>query len=183
TARDGSGFRTACGYYGTENGTADTVENISTTRPAAATYFAAIPGTNNFNSSGSCGACVQITGPNGRTVIATVIDECPYGSDGGNTACQNNPNGHLDLSKTVFDQLGYSVGNPSGTTWKFVPCPVSGNVKVRVKPGNANEIFIENGITAIASVNIAGQTASRTKYGTWHVTNNIAAGATINMTD
>ena len=29
TARDGNGYRTACGYYGTASGTPDTVENIA----------------------------------------------------------------------------------------------------------------------------------------------------------
>src|SRR6185503_5652645 len=180
---DGSGYRTACGYYGTANGTTDTVENIATMSPAAATYFAAVPGTNGFNSSNFCGACIEITGQNGRKIIATVIDECPYGSDGGNTVCQANPTTHMDLSKSAFDQLGYSVGNPNNTTWRYVPCPVSGNVKVRVKNGNNNEIFIENGVTAIASVRIDGQTATRQSYGAWHVGAAIPQGATIDITD
>ena len=88
SGRDGSGYRTACGYYGTENGQTDTIENIASMSPANATYFAAIPGTNGFNTSGYCGACVQITGQNGKQIIATVADECPYGGDGNNSACQ-----------------------------------------------------------------------------------------------
>ena len=80
--------------------------------PATATYFAAIPGNNGFDSKGHCGDCVQITGQNGTMIIATIIDECPYGSDGGNTICGANPNGHLDLSKSAFDRLGYSVRQP-----------------------------------------------------------------------
>ena len=92
---------------------------------------------------------MQITGQNGKNVIATIIDECPYGGDGNNSACANNPNGHLDLSVDVFNQLGYSVGNPSGTNWKFVPCPVTGNIIARVKPGNPNELFLENTVLAV----------------------------------
>jgi hypothetical protein len=183
TARDGSGYRTACGYYGTESGTADTITNIASTSPAANTYFVAIPGQNGFDSKGNCGSCVQITGQNGTTLIATVIDECPYGSDGGNSACAANPNGHLDVSKTAFDKLGYTVGNPNGTNWKFVPCPVSGNVKVRVKPSTPNELFIENVVTAIKSVTMNGSGGSRTSYGSWHFGNNIPGGAQLVMTD
>ena len=183
TARDGNGYRTACGYYGTANGTTDTIENIASMSPATATYFAAIPGTNGFDSKGHCGDCVQITGQNGTTIIATITDECPYGSDGGNTVCGNNAQGHLDLSKSAFDRLGYSVGNPTGTNWRYVACPVSGNVKVRVKPGNNNEIFIENVITALMTVTIDGANASRTSYGAWHVNAAIPAGATITATD
>ena len=71
TGRDGSGYRTACGYYGTEGGNSpsgpvDTVTNVASMSPASATYFAAIPGNNGFDSKGQCGACVQITGQNGR---------------------------------------------------------------------------------------------------------------------
>ena len=183
TARDGNGYRTACGYYGTANGTTDTIENIASMSPATATYFAAIPGTNGFDSKGHCGDCVQITGQNGTTIIATITDECPYGSDGGNTVCGANSQGHLDLSKSAFDRLGYSVGNPTGTNWRYVACPVSGNVKVRVKPGNNNEIFIENVVTALMTVTIDGANASRTSYGAWHVDRAIPAGAPIVATD
>jgi hypothetical protein len=155
------------------------VQNIASTGSANATYFAAVPGTSGFNSSAHCGACVQITGQNGKVIIATIADECPYGSDGGNTVCANNPNGHLDLSKAAFDQLGYPVGNPSGTNWKYVPCPISGNVIVRLKTGNPNELFIENSILAITGV----QGASRTSYGTWHFGSNLAVGQSIQLTD
>jgi len=183
TARDGSGFRTACGYYGTENGQTDTIENIASMSPASATYFAAIPGQNGFDSKSHCGECVQITGQNGTVIVATVIDECPYGSDGGNSACAANAGGHLDLSKPAFDRLGYPVGNPSGTNWKFIPCPVSGNVKVRFKSGNNNEFFVENVITPIASVSVNGTSASRQSYGAWHVGSAISTPATLNLTD
>jgi len=183
TARDGSGYRTACGYYGTENGQTDTIENIASMSPASATYFAAIPGQNGFDSKSHCGECVSITGQNGTTIIATVIDECPFGSDGGNSACAANAGGHLDLSKAAFDRLGYPVGNPSGTNWKFVPCPVSGNVKVRFKSGNNNEFFVENVITPIASVSVNGTAASRQSYGAWHVGNAISTPATLDLKD
>ena len=179
TAKDGSGYRTACGYYGTESGQVDTIQNIANTSPAKNTYFAAIPGQNGFDSKSHCGECVQITGQNGKQVIATIIDECPYGGDGNNSACANNPNGHLDLSVDVFNQLGYSTGNPSGTNWKFVPCPVTGNIITRVKPGNSNELFIENTILAITGV----QGASRTSYGTWHFGSNLSSGQSIQLTD
>jgi hypothetical protein len=157
----------------------DTVQNISMMSPASNTYFAAIPGQNGFDSKSHCGECVQITGQNGKNVVATIIDECPYGSDGGNSACAANASGHLDLSYSVFNQLGYSVGNPSGTTWKFVPCPVTGNVIVRVKPGNPNELFVENTVLNVTAVD----GASKTSYGTWHFGGNLSSGQTINLTD
>ena len=66
--------------------------------------------------------------------------------------------------------------------WKYVPCPVSGNVIVRLKPGNNNEMFIENEILPIAAVTCAGQTGSRTSYGAWHFGQNIP-GASCEVTD
>jgi hypothetical protein len=170
-------YRTACGYAGTGN--PDTVQNIANQSPAKNTYFAAIPGQNGFDSKVHCGECALITGQNGKQIIATIIDECPYGSDGSNAPCASNPNGHLDLSNDALNQLGYSVGNPSGTNWKFVPCPVTGNLVARVKPGNPNELFIENTILNITAV--AG--ATRQSYGPWHFNSNLSVGQQLQLTD
>lgn len=166
-------YQTACGYLGTASGTTDTVENSSTP-----TYFVAIPGKNstNFENNKYCGACVQLSN-GGNSVIATVIDECPLDS---NPLCVT---GHLDVSKTAFDRLGFPVGNPKNTTWKFVPCPVMGNVKIRMKPGNPNEIYIENIVLALQSVSMNGQMGRRQSYGAWHWDGNIPQGATLNLTD
>jgi hypothetical protein len=176
-------YITACGYQGTEPSGmgSDIITNIPT--PG---YFAAIPGnsSSDFNSSKYCGACAQVS--NGaRSVVVTIVDECPEDS---NQPCKNNPNGHLDLSVAAFSALGFAVGNPTGTTWKFVPCPVtttpaSHNVVVRVKSGNPNEIFIENEIAPIASVTLNGTQAVRQSYGAWHFAANIPAGATLTLTD
>jgi hypothetical protein len=170
-------YQTACGYLGTESGQTDTVLNIANTSPAKNTYFAAIPGDGSFNTSGSCGACVQISN-NGKTVIATIIDECPESS---NPICSQNKTGELDLSVDVFNALGFANGNPTGTSWKVVPCPVTGNVVVRVK--QVNELYIENVILALKSVSGPGGNASRTSYGSWHFNSNITGGAQLMLTD
>jgi hypothetical protein len=156
---------TACGYSGSNNN----IKNI-----VNATYFAAIPGmsSSNFNTSSRCGACVQI----GNAVV-TIVDECPY--DGNNNPpCKSNPSGHLDLSNS-----GASAGGVRGdpnvhnqNAWKFVPCPINGNVKVRLKMGNNNEFFIENEILPIASVMCGTQTGSRTSYGAWHFSDDVNGG-------
>jgi len=177
TFKNGSQYQTACGYLGTESGTDDPVSNIA----APNDYFVAIPGasSSNFTNSNYCGACVQITNTNnGRSVTATVTDECPIDS---NPACATA--GHLDVSKTAFDALGFSVGNPSsGVSWKVVPCNVSGNVKVRVKSGNANQVYIENERLPIQSVSQNGGQATRLSYGAWQLPSN-AAGTTLVLTD
>jgi hypothetical protein len=66
--------------------------------------------------------------------------------------------------------------------WKYVPCPVIGNVVVRLKSGNSNEMYIENVIVPIAAVTCDGQTGSRNYYGAWHFGQNIP-GATCDLTD
>ena len=174
----------ACGYEGTEPSgqDSDTVKNVSTAASGkVGNYFAAIPGVNsgNFDMSGYCGACAQVSN-GGKSVVVTIVDECPEDS---NQPCKNNPNGHLDLSKPAFDALGFSTGNPTNTTWKFVPCPVTGNIVARIKNGNSNEIFFENGITSIKTVTMNGQAANRQSYGAWHFNGNIPAGAEMTLTD
>jgi hypothetical protein len=162
---------TACGYNGSNN----TIKNI-----VNGANFAAIPGqsSSNFDTSNRCGACVQI----GNAVI-TIVDECPY--DGSNNPpCKANPTGHLDLSNAGASAGGVQ-GDPNKrgqNQWKYIPCPVTGNVMVRLKPGNSNEMFIENEILPIASVTCGGQTGSRTSYGAWHFASNIP-GASCTVTD
>ena len=162
---------TACGYNGSNNN----ISNIYNGQ-----YFAAIPGhsSSNFDTNSRCGACVKI-----NNTIITIVDECPY--DGGqNQPCANNPKGHLDLSRAATSAAGVQ-GDPSKSgqaSWSFVPCPVTGNVKVRLKPGNNNEFFIENEILPIQSVTCGGQTGSRTSYGAWHFSANVN-GTSCSATD
>jgi hypothetical protein len=178
TYQENGSYVTACGYRGTASGTVDTVQNVANTSPASNTHFVAIPGNSptDFTNKHYCGGCVEISN-GGNRVIATVIDQCPISS---NPLCQQA--GHLDVSKTAFDKLGYSVGNPSGATWRFVPCPVSGNVVVRIKSGNTDQLYIENTILPIKSVTMNGQAATRLEYGAWDLPGN-AAGATLTLTD
>jgi len=167
---------------GTESGgmSSDMVQNIAGNSPANTGYFAAIPGqsSSNFDTVNYCGACVQVTN-GGKSIVATIVDECPENS---NAPCQSDPNGHLDLSWSAWNALGYSVGNPSGTTWKVVPCPVTGNVITRIKSGNANQVFIENSILAITGVSMNGQAGQHLSYGPWQVNGNVA-GQTLTLTD
>jgi hypothetical protein len=160
---------TACGYEGSNN----TIKNIPN-----GGNFAAIPGntSSDFNTRDRCGACVQIGG-----AVITIVDECPNDT---NAPCKANPSGHLDLSNA-----GASAGGVKGdpavrgqNQWKFVPCPANGNVVVRLKPGNDNEMFIENVILPVSAVTCDGQTGSRTSYGAWHFNQNIP-GASCDVTD
>ncbi|HXP91299.1 MAG TPA: hypothetical protein VN931_10255 [Fibrobacteria bacterium] len=170
-------YQTACGYHGYEpsGASSDKMNNIANPQ-----YFVAIPGSNGFNTVGMCGACVQLNGQNGSHIIATVTDECPT-DNGQNAPC--NSSSHLDVGVPGFNTLGFSVGNPSGTSWKYVPCPVTGNVVFRVKPGNPNEFFIENTVLNIQGVSRSGTAASRMSYGAWHFATNLEVGNSLTITD
>jgi expansin (peptidoglycan-binding protein) len=158
----------------------DSVQNIASASPASSSYFAAIPGSSGFNSVNDCGACVQITN-GGTSIVATIIDECPT-DNGQNPPCAQA--GHLDLSYSAWKALNYSTGNPSGTTWKFVSCPVTGSITTRPKSGNADQVYIENTTLPIVSVTYGGQNATHLSYGTWQLPNGTnASGATVTLTD
>jgi hypothetical protein len=156
------------------------VMNLANTAPASDTYFAAIPGSNNFNTVNDCGACIEITN-GGNKIIATVIDECPT-VNGQNPACTMA--GHLDLSWSAWNALHYSTGNPSGTTWKFIACPITTNIQTMPKSGNNDQFYIENTVFPVASVSVNGQMATHLSYGAWQLPGGTnAAGAKVTLTD
>ena len=61
-------------------------------------YFAAM-NTADYNGAHTCGACVEVTRDGSRKVVATVVDECPVGS---NNKCVR---GHIDLSQPALSYL------------------------------------------------------------------------------
>ncbi len=176
--KEGDHYALACGFHGYEPSGqgSDKIDNISTPQ-----YFFAIPGnsTSDFNTVDMCGACVEVTGSNGKKIVGTITDECPNDI---NAPCKANPKGHLDVSYPAFSQLGFSVGNPTGTTWKYVKCPVTGNLIVRMKPNNADQIYIENTILPIKDVMVGSNSATHLTYGAWKLTRR-ADGATITIVD
>lgn len=158
----------------------DTVQNVASTGLASATYFAAIPGSSGFNTVNDCGACVEITNGS-RSIIATVIDECPT-DNGQNPPCAMA--GHLDLSYAAWQALSYPTGNPSGTSWKFVSCPVTGNITTRLKSGNQDQLYITNTVLPIVSITYNGAAANHLSYGAWQLPGGAtAAGATLVLQD
>jgi hypothetical protein len=178
--KDNLGYRTACGYIGAEpNGqSSDTIANIA--NPA---YFAAVPGVNNFNTVDHCGACAQITNGS-KSIVVTIVDECPY--DGGqNAPCAANPTGHLDLSYSAWAALGYATGYPKNTTWKYVPCPVSGGIVLRIHGDPSwGQVYIENELLPIVSVRTStGASGTHAQGGFWQLPGSLAVGQTLTLTD
>lgn len=177
-----------CSYAITGNNP-DTVEFVTY---GAGQYFAAL-NTADYSTASMCGACVEVTRDGGRTVTATVVDQCPVGS---NPKCKA---GHLDLSKAAFLQvgsegegyLGTGNGGAAGAiSWKYVPCNVQGNVFVRFKePANKfwNELLVENHRNPIERFEILAGTAwlqgTRQLYNYWNWGNTLGLPKQIRITD
>jgi hypothetical protein len=187
------GDKTYCGYQGSETaytgggsgacqgtnntGFTDTVPNVGT-NPS---YFAAFPGPGGgFGNGTYCGMCVNVTYA-GMTLMATVVDECPSGS---NPQCGIGSN-HLDLSASLARALGYGVGSvvgdPSGVTWAAVACPISsngGNI-VEVFNGGSTQVYFQNVVWPVKTVSVNGTAASQPD-GFWQLS---AGSGSITLTD
>ncbi len=124
-----------CGFNGTRannddrnannanNGANDRVEHIQD--PA---LFGAM-NLSEYNVAATCGACVELS-QGGRNVTITVADSCDPGRDN-NVTCTS---GHIDLSRTAFQQLtGQSTGDINGVSWRVVPCSGVDNVQFLLK--------------------------------------------------
>ncbi|WP_437602563.1 expansin EXLX1 family cellulose-binding protein [Sorangium sp. So ce590] len=142
-------------------------------------YFAAM-NTADYDTAAACGACVEVSRDDGRKVVATVVDQCPIGSNPKCTA------GHIDLSKEAFQQIGSTEEGYLGTgnggargkiSWKYVPCPVEGNLSISLKEQNSwwNEFRVQGHRNPIERVEVqlggTWREATRQYYNYWRVGN------------
>jgi expansin len=107
--------------------------------------FTVAMGPSEYGGSAICGACLEVTRDDGARVVVTATDQCP--------GCQP---GHIDLSRAAFLEIGTITEGYLGTanggavgllSWKYVPCPVQGNIIIALKePTNDgwNEFMVEN---------------------------------------
>ncbi len=77
-----------------------------------------------WNDSGVCGACVEITN-GGNKLVVQITDECPDVAP--NTQWCFKGSHHIDLNDAANGALNAS-SNPA-VTWKYVPCTPTGNIK------------------------------------------------------
>ena len=82
---------------------------------------------NGFDWAGSawCGACADVTGPNGKQVRVRIVDECPDCSKG-----------QLDFHPDAFALLAPKEQGRISITWSFVACDVQGPVSYKFKDGS-----------------------------------------------
>jgi len=76
-----------------------------------------------WNTSGVCGACVEITN-GGSKLVVQIVDECPY--QGNEQWCFQGSH-HIDLNDAANGAL--NAGSNPAVTWKYVSCNPSGNIK------------------------------------------------------
>lgn len=76
-----------------------------------------------YAQSAACGACVAIDGPDG-SVTVRIVDRCP--------GC---PQGDIDLHPDAFAAIADPQLGVVPIAWRYVPCPVDGNIIYHFKEG------------------------------------------------
>jgi len=82
---------------------------------------------NGFDWAGSawCGACADVTGPNGNQLRVRIVDECPD--------CAK---GQLDFHPDAFALLAPKEQGRIAISWSFVACDAAGPVSYKFKDGS-----------------------------------------------
>ncbi|ETS73272.1 hypothetical protein PFICI_14877 [Pestalotiopsis fici W106-1] len=83
-----------------------------------------------WNSAANCGACLDVTGPNGKTIRVMVVDKCPE--------CET---GHLDLFQDAFAKIGDISAGKIATSYTPVACGISSAFKLHNKSGTSKYWF------------------------------------------
>ncbi len=100
-----------------------------------------------WDSAAECGRCVRVTGPNGNSITAMIVDECPE--------CDQ---GHLDLFQDAFAELGALSAGIIATSYAFVPCGIASPLVLHSKPGTSAYYFalqVVNANEGIAALDVS----------------------------
>jgi len=132
-------------YYGGNMGGAC---SFSTYTLPSGIFGTALSSTN-WDNSGNCGACISVTGPNGNTIQAMIVDECP--------SCGSKPENHLDLFKNAFSELAILSVGVINVNWSIVPCGITSPIILHNKDGASQYWFsmqVVNSNIPIASLEV-----------------------------
>ncbi|KAF2261040.1 barwin-like endoglucanase [Lojkania enalia] len=80
----------------------------------------------NWAGAGNCGACVSVAGPDGNSIKAMVVDQCP--------GCGPN---HLDLFPDAFAKLADPSKGVIPVSWSIVPCGITSPIVLKNKEGTS----------------------------------------------
>ncbi|CAI7588630.1 unnamed protein product [Penicillium pancosmium] len=79
-----------------------------------------------WDNAAKCGSCVAVTGPNGKTIKAMVVDKCPECAEG-----------HFDLFQDAFAELSDISAGVIDITYSAVSCDLEGPLKLKNKEGTS----------------------------------------------
>lgn len=88
------------------------------------TLYAAAINAAQYSNAALCGACAEVTGPNG-TLTVVLEDQCPE--------CIH---GDLDFESNAFPFIADPILGRVSISWKIVPCPVTGPIGIYFKEGS-----------------------------------------------
>ncbi|OQD80173.1 hypothetical protein PENANT_c038G09395 [Penicillium antarcticum] len=135
SSQENSGSAT---FYG-GNVSGGTCSFSSYTLPS--TLFGTALSADRWDDAANCGSCVSVTGPNGKTIKAMVVDQCPE--------CESN---HLDLFQSAFAELSDISAGVIDIDWSYVSCDLDGPVKLKNKEGTSAYWFSMQVINANEAV-------------------------------
>ncbi|KAL4792356.1 RlpA-like double-psi beta-barrel-protein domain-containing protein-containing protein [Aspergillus venezuelensis] len=100
-----------------------------------------------WDSAAECGACVEVTGPDGNTVKAMIVDQCPE--------CEAT---HLDLFESAFTTLASASAGIIDISYNIVPCSITTPLTLRNKSGTSAYWFsmqVLNANEAVKSLEVS----------------------------
>ncbi|KAE8336351.1 RlpA-like double-psi beta-barrel-protein domain-containing protein-containing protein [Aspergillus arachidicola] len=109
--------------------------------------FGTALGSPRWDNAAECGACVAVTGPNGITIKAMIVDKCPE--------CDSN---HLDLFQSAFTELADISKGVIDITWNYVSCDIDTPLKLKNKEGTSAYWFsmqVVNANEAVTSLEVS----------------------------
>ncbi|KAE8150707.1 hypothetical protein BDV25DRAFT_106690 [Aspergillus avenaceus] len=109
--------------------------------------FGTALGSPRWDSAAECGACVSVTGPNGNSIKAMIVDKCPE--------CDSN---HLDLFQSAFTELADVSKGVIDITWSYVSCDIDSPIVLKNKEGTSQYWFamqVQNANEAVKSLEVS----------------------------
>ncbi|KAJ5586084.1 hypothetical protein N7450_005871 [Penicillium hetheringtonii] len=83
-----------------------------------------------WDDAAKCGSCVAVTGPNGKTIKAMIVDQCPE--------CAT---GHFDLFQDAFAELSAISAGVIDISYSYTSCDIDGPLKLKNKEGTSEYWF------------------------------------------
>ncbi|KAL4884134.1 RlpA-like double-psi beta-barrel-protein domain-containing protein-containing protein [Aspergillus karnatakaensis] len=100
-----------------------------------------------WNDAAECGSCVSVTGPDGNSIKAMIVDKCPE--------CAPT---HLDLFQSAFSELAPISEGIIPISFATIPCDISSPLILKNKEGTSQYWFsmqVVNANEAVKSLEVS----------------------------